>query len=287
VNLAPLRSGAGTSYTANVTHRPGEEFDKGTVRLWLPDKVRAVRGVMVGGFFPGSPAEDPKPDGETLRIALKYHLAVVTQTYTHLEGTRDRREAYCDHGSAKGMVRGLNQIAAQSKHPEIATAPFVIHFGYSLAGLCSKGIAETFPSRTAVLVYGGMSRVDCGIRGIAAIPTMIYGGANDGFVKNIPNEMVECRAKGMPIAVALQPGAGHSIRGSKETRYTYLDAVLAQRLPLQAGGALRRIDLATGYLVDSGSSRSAPYGSYSGDRNKASWLPSAASVTAFKKWTGR
>lgn len=285
VRIAPLRSGAGTTYTVNVTHRPGEEFGTGTVRLWLPDKVRSVRGLMVGGFFPGTPAADPRPGGEVERLALKYHLAVVTQTYTHLEGTRERREAYCDHGSARGMARGLTAIAGQSKHGEIATAPFVIHEGYSLAGLCSKGIAETFPARTAVLAYGGMSRVDCTIRGVASIPTLIYGGAEDGFVKNIPNEIAQCRAKGMPIAVALQPRAGHSIRGSKPTRYSYLDGVLAMRLPLQAGGQLRRIDLATGYLADNATHRATSYGAFPGTKNKGSWLPTAASVAAWKAWT--
>lgn len=285
VNLQPLRSGPGTTFTATVKHRPGEEFGTGTVRLWLPDKVAAVRGLLVGGFFPGDPAKDPRPGGEVEKLALKYHLAVVTHTFTHLEGTRERREAYCHMGSARGLARGLTAIAGQAKHREIASAPFVIHEGYSLAGLCAKGIAETFPSRTAVLAYGGMSRVDCTVRGMAAVPTLIYGGANDGFVKNIPNEIAQCRAQGMPIAVALQPGAGHSIRGSKPTRYSYLDGVLAQRLPLTAGGPLRRIDLATGYLADNATHTAAPFNAYSGAKNKASWLPTAASVAAWKAWT--
>lgn len=285
VDLTPLRSGAGTSYATTVTHRAGEEFGTGTVRLWLPDKIGSVRGVVVGGFFPGQPAADPKPDADLLQLALKYHLAVVTQTYTHLAGTRDRREAYCDHGSARGMARGLTAIAGRAKHPEIGTAPLVVAYGYSLAGLCAKGIAETFPQRTAVLVYGGMSRVDCTKAGVPSVPTLVYGGGNDGFVENIPNEIGQCRAKGMPIAVALKPGAGHGVRGSSGMRDAYLDGVLAVRLPQQAGGALRRIDVTTGYLADNSSHAATAYNAFGGDRTRASWLPTAASAAAWKAWT--
>ncbi len=120
---------------------------------------------------------------------------------------------------------------------------------------------------------------------MARVPTLIYGGGADGFTKNIPNELAPCRTRGMPIAVALQPGRGHSISGSKPTRYAYLDAVLAQRLPARPGGALRPIDLRAGFLGDNRSHTYARYDAYRGDKRSASWLPSARAAAEWRRWT--
>lgn len=285
LRLKPLRSGRGTTWTTTVRYRGSEEFDTGTVKLWLPDGVKAVRGLMIPGFFPGDVPKDPRPEGDAEALALKYHLGVVTHTYTHREGTRERREAYCEKGSARGLVRALNALSRTSGRAEVASAPFVIYEGYSLAGMCSKGIAQAFPRRTAVLAYGGMSRIDCAIPGVARIPTLIYGGAEDGFVKNIPNEIKACRAKGMPIAVALQPRAGHQIDGSKPTRWAFLNAAIGLRLPATPGGALRQVDLRVGVLANNQTHKIRWYANYRGDRLRASWLPDAQSAYRWREWT--
>jgi hypothetical protein len=93
------------------------------------------------------------------------------------------------------------------------------------------------------------------------------------------------RAGGAPWAVSID-AFGHGPIVDFDLMFEWIDAVLAARLPAGAGGPLRAMAEADGWLGDRSSGAIAAYECYSSTRSSASWLPSQETALGWQRMAG-
>ena len=139
--LAATAPAAGTlyevAYPAPAAPKPGELPYAVTYRLWLPDGVKHVRGVIVHQHGCGAGAckggATAARDLHWQALAKKWDCALLGPEY-HQPDKADCRQ-WCDprNGSEPAFLKCLTDFAAKTKHPEIETAPWCL-WGHSGGG---------------------------------------------------------------------------------------------------------------------------------------------------------
>src|SRR5947209_835660 len=98
-----------------------------TYTLWVPEGATHLRGVIVHQHGCGSGAckggATAAYDLHWQALARKWDCALLGPSY-HQEDSQNCR-LWCDprNGSAKTFLKALTDLAAQSKHPELAEVP--------------------------------------------------------------------------------------------------------------------------------------------------------------------
>jgi hypothetical protein len=167
-----------------------------------------------------------------------------------------------------------------SAHPELTHLPLLL-VGGSLGGCTAYQVTRVHSADVIgfVSMKGGChSPFDAALA--VTVPASFFIGGNDEASRrtNITRVFDENRAAGALWSVAIEPNTAHDAIVDIDMLIRWMDAVLTRRLPESAvpGGpvTLRPITEASGWLGDRSSFAVAQYGSYSGDKLRASWLPS-------------
>ncbi|WP_168563905.1 PHB depolymerase family esterase [Crateriforma spongiae] len=241
-----------------------------TFNLWIPDDTATLRGVVVHQHGCGEGAcrsgETAATDLHWQALARKWDCALLSPRY-HQSQDQDCR-LWCDprQGSGKAFVAALEQLADQSRHPELARVPWCL-WGHSGGGFWASLMQMEYPQRiVAIWFQSGTahSRWVSGEIEAPSIPNAAMGIpmiANPGFKErdhqrfNVAYsgcyEMVkDYRQRGAPIAFTPDPKSGHETRDSRYLAIPFFDACLAMRLPGKPGTAdLKPVDLNGGVLV--------------------------------------
>src|SRR5687768_11706038 len=228
------------------------------------DSRALVRGTAAGGCSIWcSPAERAEVRSRALRLAGGNVALVGTTTLVDNPASYDT------------LLGALSDFGTQSQHPELANIP-IFFVGHSMGGCTAYGFTRVHGARVAgFLTMKGGCHSPAPAAAAAGVPGHFLIGAVDELYRrqNITAVFEAGRAAGAPWAVSIDPFQ-HGPIVDFDLMSDWIDAVLAARLPLSAGGPLRAITETEGWLGDRSNGAISPYACYGSNRSIASWLPS-------------
>ena len=127
-----------------------------TYHLWIPEGVKTVRGIIVHqhGCGEGSnkAAVTAADDLHWQALARKWDCALLGPVIRQPEAANCR--LWCDprNGSEQAFLRALADLARQSGHPEVATAPWCL-WGHSGGGFWSSILQAKYPERIVAIWF--------------------------------------------------------------------------------------------------------------------------------------
>lgn len=303
----PLQSRAAGGYFEVAypgSKAPGELAYDVAYRMWIPQGIKSVRGVIVHqhgcgvgswkGAVPGA------KDLHWQALAKKWECALLAPAYQM--GEKDNCRLWCDprNGSEKTFLRCLADFAKQSGHPELETAPWCL-WGHSGGGFWSSLMLTLHPDRIVAIWFRSGSAYGAWTKGeipapeltpaVYQPPVMFNGGVKEeqdpkhGPPRVADREMFKLwRANGAPAGYAPDPRTGHETGDSRYLAIPYFDACLALRLPDRPGQPLKPVDLKTGWLAAINGDTAQPAAGYSHDPKEAGWLPSERVARAWEQY---
>ena len=291
-----------------VTYAPSartNELQLGvTYRLWLPEHVRTLRGVIVHQHGCGAGAcqggATAAQDLHWQALARRWDCALLGPAYQ--QGEKDNCRLWCDprNGSDKAFLRGLADLAVQTKHPELATVPWCL-WGHSGGGFWASLMQTLYPERIVAIWLRSGTAFSAWERGeiarpplpgaALAIPLMCNPGLKENGDKRFNGAWTGTlamfkayREQGAPIGFAPDPHTGHETGDSRYLAIPFFDACLAQRLPARAGQPLRPVDPQQAWLAPLLGDEVQPAAQFAGDVKESVWLPNARMAKAWLEY---
>lgn len=274
------------------SQKPGELVYGVTYRLWLPDGVEKIRGIIVHQHGCGAGAckggETAADDLHWQALASKHDCALLGPSYHQKDG-QDCRQ-WCDprNGSEKTFLRCLEDLAVQTKHAELSRVPWAL-WGHSGGGFWSSLMLTLHPERIAAVWFRSGSAYYVWEKGdipkpelseaVYQVPVCFNGGLKEeqdkrhGPARAGDRAMFKAwRAKGAPAGFARDPRTGHECGDSRYLAIPFLDACLKLRLP-DEGLVLRPVQVGDGWLSAMDQPEALPAGEFTGDLLTAAWMP--------------
>lgn len=282
---------------------PGELVFGVTYTMWVPDNVATIRGVIVHQHGCGEGAckggATAAYDLHWQALAKKWDCALLGPSYHQPE--KENCRLWCDprNGSSKTFLRALAEIAKQSNHAEIETAPWCL-WGHSGGGYWASILQTMYPERiVAIWFRSGTAFNTWGKNNVPAvqltdavyqIPMVCNPGAKENGDKRFNGAWVDAiamfkayREKGAPISVAPDPRTGHECGDSRYLAIPFFDACLALRLP-EKGVALKPIDQTKSFLAPLLGDAATSAAEFKGEAKEANWLPNEAVAKAWSEY---
>ena len=107
---------------------PGRNYDKAEFKLWLPRDAASVQAIAV--LVPGSNGDGrgQVDDPVWQAFAVKHKLALVGVRLTDKPHDQGFIEEYVNvsQGSGQAFLDAMTAFATRARHPELATAPFLL-----------------------------------------------------------------------------------------------------------------------------------------------------------------
>lgn len=277
-----------------------------TYTVWIPEGVARLRGVIVHQHGCGSGAckggETAAFDLQWQALARKWDCALLGPSYH--QSDKQNCRLWCDprNGSAQTFLKALGELAAQSKHPELAEVPWCL-WGHSGGGFWASLMQTLYPERiVAIWLRSGTAfsawEMDTITRpkiseAVYAVPVMCNPGLKEKDDKRFKSAWTgglamfrAYRAKGAPIGFAPDPSTAHECGDSRTLAIPFFDACLALRLP--APGAkkqtLRPVDTKAAWLAAPLSDKAEPAAKYAGKAGEAVWLPNETVAKAWEEY---
>lgn len=287
----------------------GELTYAASYTLWLPSGVARLRGLVVHQHGCG---EGSCKSGQTgafdlhwQALARKHGCGLLAPVYEQPD--KANCQLWCDprNGAAKAFQKALDDLAARTGHPEVATVPWAL-WGHSGGGYWAGGLTLLAPERVAaawlrsgvppVVATEGRPAPYSIPDAALGVPIMCNLGTKEGVTDKegrfagvwpgVEKFYLALRGKGALIAVSIDPLSSHDCGNQRYLAIQWLDACLAARLPATVGEPLRPLVADEGYLttVNSGPEPLAepvPAKQFTGAKERASWLPTAAVAAAW------
>jgi hypothetical protein len=240
------------------------------------DSRGLVRGTSEGGCSIWCfPAEQAEVRSRALQLAGGSVALIGTTTLT-------------DNATSYGtLLQALSGFATQSLHPELAGIP-IFFVGHSMGGCTAYGFSRVHGARVAgFLTMKGACHNTGPASAAGDVPGHFLIGALDAPYRkeNITAVFEAGRAAGAPWAVSTDP-YDHRPITDFDLMFDWIDAVLAARLPLIAGGPLRPMTETAGWLGNRSTGAISTYACYGSARSSASWLPSQATALDWQRMAG-
>jgi dienelactone hydrolase len=278
-----------------VSIPPGENFNTAGFRLWHSDDAGPLRGLVV--LVPGSngdgrgQVEDP-----TWRdFAERNDLALLGVHMTDAPHAQMFIERYVDvaEGSGEALLGAIDQLAEQSGHPELASAPLFL-WGMSAGGQFNYEFAMWKPERVAAFVVnkGGIYYTAQASEAAQKVPGFFFIGGTDLEYRNdiIAGIFAINRRAGALWALAVEPGISHEVAGSKGVALQFFEELIPLRLGHPLGGSapseLIPLDPDAGFIADPKTREVVPSLGAPRTTYPTSWLPTQGLSRAWVEITG-
>lgn len=272
-----------------------------TYTLWIPEGVKTIRGIIVhqhGASMPAAFAgESAAYDLHWQALAKKWDCALLGPSYHVLNDATDLTPGGAQwwsdprRGSDKAFLHALDELAAKSGHPEVATAPWCL-WGHSAGGTWANLMTDLHPERvvalflrsgTAALSKPGFDPVTIPEAAVA-VPTLASAGVAEKTTGAWDRSLAtfhEYRARGALIGFAPDPRTAHFCGDSRYLAIPFFNACLALRLPERPGQPLKPIATNSGWLAPLLGDSAQPANEFKGNAVEAVWLPDAAVARAW------
>jgi poly(3-hydroxybutyrate) depolymerase len=233
---------------------PGENFDKAGFRLWVPRNLKQARAVVV--LIPGSNGDGRAQvdDAQWQAFAERHGLALLGCWFTDKPHDQSFIEEYVNvsRGSGQALIDGLNALAKQSQHPELASAPLLM-WGMSAGGQFNYEFVAWKPERVLAFVVnkGGIYYSALLPQAARAVPGMLFVGGKDlEFRTNTIAGLFAVNRRGGALwALADEPSAAHVVGRSRDVALIFFEDALSLRLP-EGATSLQRVAESSGFLGD-------------------------------------
>lgn len=256
---------------------PGHNFDKAEFRLWYPDGVARLRGIVL--LMPGSNGDGRPMALDTVwqAFAVKHKFALVAGRLTDKAHEQSFIEDYIKvgDGSGQAVLTVISEFADKSKHPELATAPMLL-WGMSAGGQFNYEFVAWKPERVIAFVVnkGGIYYSALVPRAARETPGVLFVGGKDlEFRTNtIVGLFAVNRRAGALWALSEEPGAGHVVGKSRDLALLFYEDVMTERLP-PSPGPLKPMPVKPSYLGDFKAKSYKPLGDGTAPGYPTAWLP--------------
>jgi len=113
--------------------------------LWLPENLKSVRGLLVGGrtLLEKRICQDPQ---------IRSALSEAGMGAVYFDPALDSLFDYANRGSGAAMEKALADLAARSGHPELQFAP-MLTVGHSTGGIFCRNVAYWKPERVIGVLH--------------------------------------------------------------------------------------------------------------------------------------
>lgn len=251
--IAGQVSAAGRYFTVDyaASAEPGGLQMGVTYTLWLPDGVQKIRGLIVHQHGCGTGAcqggETAAYDLHWQALAKKWDCGLLGPSYHQAEQQNCR--LWCDprNGSAATFLKSLDDLAAQSQHPEVNAVPWCL-WGHSGGGFWSSLMQTLYPERIVAIWHRSGGAINAWAKDeiprpqfpaeAFRIPTM----CNPGIKERDDPRMIGAwtagtglfhlyRTQGAPIGFAADPRSSHECADSRYLAIPFFEACLDLRLP--------------------------------------------------------
>ena len=260
----------------------GKNFDKAAFRLWYPDQIYPIKGVMV--LVPGS-----NGDGRGLvsdlfwqELAQKHNFALLGCYFTDQPHEEMEVENYAKakEGSGQALLSALTKFAKKTGFPELAEAPLVL-WGHSAGGEFNYEFVNWKPERVIAFVVnkGGFYFTALSSKQARNVPGIIFTGEKDlQSRKDILKGLFSInRRVGALWTFAEEPGAGHEIGQTQKLAGIFFNEVIPLRIHKKIdlkdnSTELQPLSVITGYA---GNIKGLSYKEISDEQKdpSISWLP--------------
>ena len=278
------------------SEKPGELKLGVSYRVWIPEGVRRVRGVIVHQHGCGAGAckggETTSMDLHWQALARKWNCALLGPSYQQSDQQDCRLWYDPRNGSEKTFLRALHDLGESSGHRELERVPWCL-WGHSGGGFWCSLMQTLHPDRIVAIWFRSGTAYPLWERGVIPKPTLsdaMYqipmmcnpgvkekGDQRFDFIWTGCLEMFRAyRAKGAPIGFAPDPHTSHECGDCRYLAIPFFDACLKQRLPEKPGGALRSVRASEAWLAPLLGTEAEPAREYTGNPSEAVWLPNAA-----------
>lgn len=268
-------------------------------RLWIPNDVKSLRGLIVKQHGCGDPAKitglDHANDLQWQALASKHQFALLgTKLPTVYPMCTD--EAGIDRVTEQMFLKALTALAEKSHHPELDKVPWAL-WGHSGGADWSMQMLHHYPKRViavvntrcgGILFSSGRSEIlDLDPKSVSemlAVPVLWTIGDRDPNVNeciNYPKQIFsKFRTAGANWTIATEVNAAHEAGETRFLAIPYLDAVLAARVT-DGTTNLQAVREVQGWLGNTDTHEIAPVEQYKGNPLVAAWLPNEETA---RKW---
>jgi pimeloyl-ACP methyl ester carboxylesterase len=285
---------------------PNELKIAATYTLWIPDGVKTIRGVIVhqhgASITASKEGSTAAYDLHWQALAAKWDCALLGPCY-HVLNDGDLGEAGSEYwfdprrGSDKTFLKALNDLAAKSNHPELATVPWAL-WGHSAGAGWAESIAAMHPERVIAVYHRSGSIFVWNYKpdeyppfpiptAAFAIPRMCTVGAKEnGLIRILLATFENYRTNGAPVGYAADPRTGHECGDSRYFAIPFLDACLAMRLPDRGSKdqTLKPADISKGWMAPLNGDTAMPATNFHGKLEESLWLPNEGVAKAWMEY---
>ncbi|MEO7362245.1 MAG: hypothetical protein ABI120_18085 [Gemmatimonadaceae bacterium] len=256
---------------------PGKNFDIAQFRLWYPDNVSTLRGIVL--LVPGSNGDGRSSAQDTVwqAFAVKHKLALVACYFKDKQHDQNFIEDYIkvSEGSGDALLTAIDDFAQRSKHAELSTAPMLL-WGMSAGGQFNYEFVAWKPERVIAFVVnkGGIYYSALLPRAARSVPGVLFVGGKDiEFRTNtIVGLFAVNRRAGALWTLSEEPAAAHIVGRSRDLAMLFYEDVMAARLAASSG-LLRPMPEKPAFIGDFKSKSFAPSGDGPAPGFPTAWLP--------------
>jgi poly(3-hydroxybutyrate) depolymerase len=267
---------AGTVLDESVA--PGRNYDKAEFKLWLPDGVGTIQAIAL--LVPGSNGDGrgQVDDPVWQAFAARHKLALVGVRLTDKPHDQGFIEEYVNvsQGSGQAMLDAVGAFAARARHPELATAPFLL-WGMSAGGEFNYEFVAWKPERVVAFVVnkGNIYYTALAPKAARSVPGILFTGGKDlEFRTNtITGLFAVNRRAGALWALAEEPSAAHVVGRSRDVALVLFEDALALRLG--DGPVLKPMAEKSGFIGDIKAKTFQSNGEAPAPNYPTAWLPTA------------
>lgn len=269
----------------------GKNFEKAAFRLWYPDDLESIKGILV--LVPGSNSDGRFLATDTLwqNFSLKHDFAVMACYFKDLDNPDSSFvEQYVNvsQGSGQALLDIINKFSRSSGHNELENAP-LLFWGASAGGQFNYEFACWHPDRVIAFVVnkGGIYYTALAPKETRSIPAIFFTGENDLEARNdiIKGLFSLNRRAGALWMFAPEPGVAHEFDKSKELSITFFNEVIPLRLKVDQTGkktnVLIDIKESDGLLGDHKNNKIIPANELKNNNYPVSWLPGNKTANAW------
>lgn len=288
---------------------PGELVFPVSYTIWIPQGVKALRGVIVHqhGCGPGSCSTGLTGafDLHWQALAKKHQCALLAASYEQPRGANCA--LWCDprNGSDLRFRKSLEDLGTASGHPELPRVPWAL-WGHSGGGAWVGFMTMLHPHRVAAVWLNSGLPIIAGSPGASEeyiieipeeaypIPMMCNLGTQEGVTvkdgkhaKRWPSTeyfFKLMRGKGGLTGLAVDPLTGHPTGNQRYLAIPWFDACLEARLPVKHSDPLRPMPEDKAWYAPLPGTKAFPGSEFTGERTQAVWLPDETVAFAWEHY---